>query len=1253
MSRLKLLIVLLFSLLLLVEGSSRVLLAKKGKGNRKGGNKNKKGGNKNKKGGNKNKKGGNKDKKGGDKDKKGGDNDKKGVDKDKGLDKNGWSSSDSAPLPSPLSYPQTTEEKFHPSRVIVKYKSLNGADGVSISRASNKWRSVNTGKGESVAAAMKRLNDDPNVASVEEDFIVQAVDAAPSDPEFVKQWGWTHSGTLDAWSANVTGSSSVKVCVIDTGIASDHVDLRLNTASGIGYSAGDVVSSNDENNHGSHVAGVIGASVDSTGVAGMNKAVTMIPCRFLSASGSGYISDAILCLNYCVAQGAQISNNSWGGGGFSLAFLDALRAAGRAGHLFIAAAGNSGVDADLMAMYPAAYNESNVISVAAIDSSNNLASFSNYGRSSVDIGAPGVDIYSTLKSGWDYLSGTSMAAPHVAGAAALLKAANPSASYSEIKAALLDGVAWTSSLVGKTTSSGRLNLGRSLELIMPPPPPPIVNPWPSPPTVTPGPSPPTATPGPSPPTATPGPSPPTATPGPSPPTSPTPPPDPFYLGTNGVTIFCPGAAVGDTGVVNGVEYTKRDRQGLLVLVGTAKEGDLATSCTSGVTDMSYMFSKASDFNVKIGSWDTSSVMTMERMFNQASSFNRSISSWNTHLVTNMQGMFAYAFAFNQNIGAWNTGSVKLMNRMFDNAKSFNQDIGKWNTGKVTNMEGMFYYATSFNQDIGKWNTAQVLNMRYMFYRATAFNQDLLLWNVSKVGSCTAFAQYVVAWTLPKPRLYATCLGFAITPIGIYCPDADVGDTGVVDGITYTKRDRKGLLALVGTAEEGELATSCTTGVTDMSSLFKDASSFNGNISSWDTVQATTMSSMFQGATSFNQDISKWYTGSITSMQSMFDSATAFNQDIGKWRPERVTDMSSMFQGAAAFNQNIGSWRTAAVTNMRGMFNGAAAFDQDISEWNTGSVTSMQSMFESATAFDQDVSKWDTSSVTDMEKMFDGAISFNRDLSSWNVVKVGSTCTAFFEVNAGAWTLPKPALPVYCLGFTTATNGVTVLCPDAAVGDVGVVNGVEYMKRDRAGLLDLVGTANDAGLAKSCTTGVTDMSYMFKDASSFNGNISSWDTSSVTDMREMFYGATAFNQDLSSWNVDTVGSICTAFGANAGAWTLPKPSLPDSCIGFTIAANGVTVLCRDARVGDVGVVNGVTYTKRDRKGLLALVGTSNEGDLAKSCTSGVTDMSAVFSGASSFNGNISSWDTSSVTTMAACSKAPAASTRTSAAGTRAR
>ena len=469
MRRLNLLIVVLFSLLLLVEGSSRVLLAKKGKGTKKGGNKNKRGGNKNKRGGNKNKRGGNKNKKGGNKNKKGG-------------DKNGWPSSDSASLSLPLSYPQTTEEKFHPSRVIVKYKSLNGADGVSISGASGKWRSVNTGKGESVAAAMKRLKDDPNVASVEEDFIVQAFDATPSDPEFMKQWGWSRSGILKTWDYNFTGSSKVKVCVIDTGIASDHVDLRLNTAPGIGYWLGNVVTSYDGDNHGSHIAGVIGASVDSIGVAGMNKAVTMIPCRFISPEGWGHMSDAILCLNYCVAQGAQISNNSWGGLGFSLAFLDALRAAGRAGHLFIAAAGNSAVDSDTSPLYPAAYDEPNVISVAAIDYDNNLAPFSNYGARSVDIGAPGVNIYSTLKSGWGYMSGTSMAAPHVAGAAALLMAADPSAGLKYVRSALLNGATKTDSLIGKTVSNGRLNVYSALRMLVPipPPPPPIVQPPPPP-----------------------------------------------------------------------------------------------------------------------------------------------------------------------------------------------------------------------------------------------------------------------------------------------------------------------------------------------------------------------------------------------------------------------------------------------------------------------------------------------------------------------------------------------------------------------------------------------------------------------------------------------------------------------------------------------------------------------------------------------------------------------------------------------------
>ena len=252
---------------------------------------------------------------------------------------------------------------------------------------------------------------------------------------------------------------------------------------------------------------------------------------------------------------------------------------------------------------------------------------------------------------------------------------------------------------------------------------------------------------------------------------------------------------------------------------------------------------------------------------------------------------------------------------------------------------------------------------------------------------------------------------------------------MVKGVTYTKRDRQRLLELKAASNDAELAKSCTSGVTDMSGMFKDAASFNGDIGSWDTSSVTTMEEMFNGASTFNKDVSKWNTAAVTKMGSMFESARAFNQDIG-------------------------TWNTAAVTSMANTFNGAT--------------------------------------------------SFNRDLSSWNVDKVGSTCTRF-EANAGAWTLSKPSLPASCIAFAISTNGVTVLCPTAAVGDTGVVKGVTYMKRDRQRLLELKAASNDAELAKSCTSGVTDMSGMFKDAS-FNGDIGSWDTSSVTTMADMFNGA---------------------------------------------------------------------------------------------------------------------------------------------------
>ena len=149
----------------------------------------------------------------------------------------------------------------------------------------------------------------------------------------------------------------------------------------------------DGNGHGTHVAGTIAAiRNNSIGIAGVANNIKIMPLRFLDDSGNGYTNNAIAALNYAVANGAPISNNSWGGGGYSTSLYNAINAADQAGHTFVAAAGNSGQNIDSNPSYPAAYNATNIISVAAINSSGDLASF-NYGYNNVDIAAPGVSYF--------------------------------------------------------------------------------------------------------------------------------------------------------------------------------------------------------------------------------------------------------------------------------------------------------------------------------------------------------------------------------------------------------------------------------------------------------------------------------------------------------------------------------------------------------------------------------------------------------------------------------------------------------------------------------------------------------------------------------------------------------------------------------------------------------------------------------------------------------------------------------------------
>ena len=302
-----------------------------------------------------------------------------------------------------------------------------------------------------------------------------------SDPLFDRSYGISKIGSPKSWTEFSTGNRSIVVAVIDTGVDYTHEDLSSNMwknskeieANGIDddnngfiddiYGWNFVGNNNnpfDDNRHGTHVSGTIGALAgNGLGTIGVSPKVSIMACKFLSKDGWGTLDAAMKSITYAVANGAKVLNNSWGGGSFSQALLDTIKAAERSGVLFVAAAGNSGKDSDKEPMYPASYDAANIISVAATDALDQKASFSNYGKTMVDLGAPGVAVFSTLPNNlYGTLNGTSMATPHVAGAAALIWAYKPTLSVYDLKDLMLNTVDHIDSMKDTTVSGGRLNV---------------------------------------------------------------------------------------------------------------------------------------------------------------------------------------------------------------------------------------------------------------------------------------------------------------------------------------------------------------------------------------------------------------------------------------------------------------------------------------------------------------------------------------------------------------------------------------------------------------------------------------------------------------------------------------------------------------------------------------------------------------------------------------------------------------------------
>jgi len=420
-----------------------------------------------------------------------------------------WACSESIPSQS---HSQSDALEIDPVSysVLVKFKDATAAtDGRAVQRlrAAGLIRPQQLGlvpgltrsslrRSQDLQKTLADLEKQPNIEYAEPDYAVWPL-AIPNDSRFSELEGLNNTGQAggridadidapEAWDLQ-TGNDIV-IAVIDSGVDYLHPDLKDNIWVNVNEIPGNgidddgngfiddvngwnfVNNSNDpmdQRDHGTHVAGTLAAVGDNqAGITGVNWRAKIMPLKFIDDQGIGSVSRAIAALEYAVANGARISNNSWGGGKFSQAMYDALSAANAAGHLFVVGAGNDAKDNDRFPHYPSSYDLNNVIAVVATDNRDQLAALSNYGVRSTDLAAPGMAILSTAKNNrYQVLSGSSIAAPFVSGVAGLILSQNAHLTISDIRSTLLNAVDKQDSLVGKVASGGRINAFKAVSSV--------------------------------------------------------------------------------------------------------------------------------------------------------------------------------------------------------------------------------------------------------------------------------------------------------------------------------------------------------------------------------------------------------------------------------------------------------------------------------------------------------------------------------------------------------------------------------------------------------------------------------------------------------------------------------------------------------------------------------------------------------------------------------------------------------------------
>ena len=419
---------------------------------------------------------------------------------------------------------------------------------------------------------------------------------------------------------------------------------------------------------------------------------------------------------------------------------------------------------------------------------------------------------------------------------------------------------------------------------------------------------------------------------------------------------------------------------------------------------------------------------------------------------------------------------------------------------------------------------------------------------------------------------------------VTCNNISVGETIISKNVIYTKVNRSMLLSYVSDRNNTLLETACTSGVTDMSNLFLGIP-LNPDILSWDVSSVQDMSRMFRGANSFNQSLSNWDTSKVTRMDSMFYYAYNFTRDISNWNTSSVTRMDEMFSYHHNFNQDLSKWDFSSVTTMNYMFSGASLFNQSLTNWcvkdsiarynfATGTLMANNQAFQPL---------WDGAGCT--YKCYNGGLRYVGDTEYYschcNVPYASPYCEFIATTETSTLTSTKTSVPTSTetstvtstltstktsVSTSTETSTVTstltstlttlevytsstVYCNNQNIGEKISINGTMYTKVNQTILETYVENENETLLETACTSGVTNMSALFKD-SQLNPNISSWDVSSVKNMKQMFRNTSHFNQILSSWNTSQVRNMdymfydAFAFKQNISMWILAQSNEPE-------------------------------------------------------------------------------------------------------------